>query len=201
MADPDWAWAVHTFYEHLETEHDRCSEFLSPDECEAFRRFYASIRAYRGRRHRRLGALTAWSSRLLPLMAAVAGAATGRGRAVLDAGCGYGSEAILLSHLGVPVTGVDLRPDRLSVARKRGEYYQSIGYCTSPPEFMSRNILTHLAERPRSYDAIWSQASIEHIEPTQTFLDLAFEALKPGGRIVISNVNKLNPIVGVRLMM
>jgi len=201
MADPDWAWAVHRFYEHMETEYERCSEFLTPEECEAFRRYYGTIRAFKGRRHRRLGAVTAWSSRLLPLMAGVASAATGRGRAVLDAGCGYGSEAILLGHLGVCVMGVDLRPDRTCVARKRATYYQSIGYCHTPPEFVSRNILTHLAERPRAFDAIWSQASIEHIEPTRAFLELSHEALKAGGRIVISNVNKLNPIVGVRLMM
>jgi SAM-dependent methyltransferase len=201
MADADWEWAVHAFYEQLEAEYERCAEFLSTSECEAFRRYYASIPEYRRQTHRRLGAVSAWSSRLLPLIAGVAGAAAGPGRTVLDAGSGYGSEAILLGHLGVSVTGVDLRADRTCVARKRAQYYNAIGYCTVTPEFMSRNILTHLAERRGAYDAIWSQASIEHIEPTRAFLELGVEALKPGGRIVITNVNKLNPIVSVRLMM
>src|SRR5579863_2886020 len=43
----------------------------------------------------------------------------GRGRAALDLGCGEGRHSVLLARRGFEVTGLDLEPRALGLARRR----------------------------------------------------------------------------------
>ena len=49
--------------------------------------------------------------------------AQGRAVRVLDAGSGFGTYSMLYAAVGAEVTGVDLRPDRLSAAERRLDFY------------------------------------------------------------------------------
>src|ERR1700681_2946603 len=44
-----------------------------------------------------------------------------RGKAVLDVGCGDGSNSVLLAKLGALVTGIDLSPKSIELARRKAE--------------------------------------------------------------------------------
>lgn len=50
---------------------------------------------------------------------------TGKAKKVLDAGCGLGSEVILCGILGADATGIDIKEERLHVAKKRVKYYEN----------------------------------------------------------------------------
>ena len=47
-----------------------------------------------------------------------------KGRKILDAGCGLGTEAILCGILGGKVTGIDIQEKRINLAKKRLIYYE-----------------------------------------------------------------------------
>lgn len=79
--------------------------------------------------------------------------ATGIGKKVLDVGCAAGRDSKILSNLGLSVTGVDLSKSLLRIAREN---------C---PEitFVHANFL-NLPFAKESFDGIWANASLLHLE-------------------------------------
>lgn len=73
---------------------------------------------------------------------------------ILDASCGFGSEAIFFGLLGADVVGIDLHKERLDAANKRVEYYKEKYYKAINAKFYLRNILT-FSEHDK-FDIIWS---------------------------------------------
>jgi ubiquinone/menaquinone biosynthesis C-methylase UbiE len=78
------------------------------------------------------------------------------GATVLDAGCGAGRDADILSKQGLEVTGVDLSGGLLEVARKKF------------PEitFVQGNLLD-LPFDDASFDGVWSNTSLLHLETAE----------------------------------
>ena len=158
------------------------STFLSEDEAEMFASYYGYLhlkndilRNHFCFRH---------AQRVQPLVAA-----TFEGARVLDAGCGFGSESILCGILGAQVTGVDLIEPRLNTGKKRLQYYEQI---------MARKIDTQLYAQSvfdveGTFDIIWSLESISHIDPAESFIAFAHDRLVEGGKLIISDPNRLNP--------
>jgi SAM-dependent methyltransferase len=113
---------------------------------------------------------------------------------LLDAGCGLGSHAILFSHLGAEVEGVDLRPERLRVAEHRQGFFVGKGFLRQPAKFYFANIFSHLQRYRDVLDIVWVNQAISHIDPADRFLDLAYQAMRSRGIIVISDSNLWNPV-------
>ena len=113
------------------------------------------------------------------------------GTRVLDAGCGFGSESILCGILGAQVVGVDLIEPWLNTARKRVCYYESLLGRRMSVEFLAQSLF----DTRGSFDIIWSMESISHIDPAERFVSFAYDHLHEGGRLIISDPNKLNPLV------
>jgi 2-polyprenyl-3-methyl-5-hydroxy-6-metoxy-1,4-benzoquinol methylase len=60
-----------------------------------------------------------------------------RGKRILDVGCGTGVNAVILALLGADVTGIDISPKSIEIARKRAEINQverSCRFVCSPLE-------------------------------------------------------------------
>lgn len=72
---------------------------------------------------------------------------------VLDAGCGAGRDANILSEQGLKVTGVDLSGGLLKVAKKK---FPTI-------TFVEGNLL-NLPFEDMSFDGVWSNTSLLHLE-------------------------------------
>lgn len=136
-----------------------------------------------------------YASRLLPLLEVARGA--GRPVTALDCGCGYGTEALLLGLEGVTVTGVDAVPERVAIAKSRVPFYERRTERPLGVDYVSADILRFLEKGPQ-VDIIWALEAISHIHPLEAFLALACDRLNPGGFLVTSDPNALNPLARYR---
>jgi SAM-dependent methyltransferase len=99
---------------------------------------------------------------------------------VLDVGCGRGEFLDLLNARGISGRGIDVNHEMAEVCRGRGldvTEADAVGYLSS------------LADA--SLGGIFAAQVVEHLEPGYLlrFLDLAFQKLRPGGRIVLETLN------------
>jgi len=119
------------------------------------------------------------------------------GSKILDAGCGYGTESILFSSLGHDVTGVELVKERTELAKSRVDFFSSAVFPDLKIQFINANIFKFLQES-KPWDVIWIMEAISHIYPPEKFLTLTYKKLKPGGKLIISDPNKINPLALIR---
>jgi 2-polyprenyl-3-methyl-5-hydroxy-6-metoxy-1,4-benzoquinol methylase len=109
---------------------------------------------------------------------------------VLDAGSGFGTFAMLYAAVGADVTAVDLRPDRLEGAERRLEFYRS----STGDTLRVRNQRADLTrEWDRRYDLVWVYNALSHIDPLDPFLQATRDHLKPGGVLVVGDINGAHP--------
>jgi 2-polyprenyl-3-methyl-5-hydroxy-6-metoxy-1,4-benzoquinol methylase len=120
------------------------------------------------------------------------------GKQVLDIGCGDGSHSILLAKFGARVTGVDVSPKSIDLARRRAqvnEVTDSVRFVYSPLE---------RAEFPPEYfDLIWGDAVLHHlIEELELTMQKLTTWAKPGALMVFAEpVNFNQALRRFRLML
>ena len=97
---------------------------------------------------------------------------------VLDAGCGTGTLSVLLAGLGHRVTGIDISPAMLDLARAKAD---AQGYAVefhlmdaAAPEFP-----------PRLFDAVVCRHILWTLPEPARVLERWTSLLKPGGRLVL----------------
>lgn len=99
---------------------------------------------------------------------------------VLDVGCGRGEFLDLLRDAGVSGKGLDLNPEMIEVCKTRGL------------EAIHADARSYLAGIPdESLGGMIAVQVIEHLEPSylSQMLGLAFDKVRPGGRIVLETIN------------
>ncbi|MDZ4092147.1 MAG: class I SAM-dependent methyltransferase [Arthrobacter sp.] len=103
--------------------------------------------------------------------------AEGSARDVVDAGCGTGRMTRLLASLGVAVSGVDLSPGMIAVARR-----------TSPELSFEVAELSELPYEDRQLGGVFAWYSIIHSPPGDLprILSEFFRVLAPGGHALLS---------------
>ncbi|MEJ6012145.1 class I SAM-dependent methyltransferase [Novosphingobium aquae] len=95
------------------------------------------------------------------------------GKSVLDAGCGNGALAGYLASLGYQVTGLDASTSGIEIARMTfPDVRFEVGTFDSPPT--------------GTFDAVCSTEVVEHLYSPHLLIQYCFEALKPGGLLIIS---------------
>jgi 2-polyprenyl-3-methyl-5-hydroxy-6-metoxy-1,4-benzoquinol methylase len=168
------------------------SSFLPEGERESFLNYYrtlprrddeAAIRRYlRGFWRSEAGWVSQWIARQR--------AATGGTVRVLDAGSGFGTYSMLYAAMGAEVTGADLRPDRLSAAERRLRFYRE----RTGRELAVRYVRADLTRTwDQDYDAVWVYNALSHIDPLDDFLQRTREHLRPGGVLVVGDINGAHP--------
>ena len=100
-----------------------------------------------------------------------------RGSAVLDAGCGGGDFAIGLHELGLDVYGLDLSESAISHARS-----------LEVARFETGSLSDNLNEPfdVAEFKAILAIEVIEHLYSPNAFAKRAYEALAPGGMLIVT---------------
>jgi 2-polyprenyl-3-methyl-5-hydroxy-6-metoxy-1,4-benzoquinol methylase len=80
------------------------------------------------------------------------------GKQVLDVGCGDGMNAVLLAKLGAQVTGIDVSPKAVEVARQRAE----VNGVSERTRFLCAP-LENADLPPGVFDVIWGDAILHHL--------------------------------------
>jgi 2-polyprenyl-3-methyl-5-hydroxy-6-metoxy-1,4-benzoquinol methylase len=132
-----------------------------------------------------------YASRLAPVLLSLRDA--GSAVRLLDDGCGYGTESLLFALCGAEVTGVELVPSRVRLARSRISFYQNHVSTSFSIEFINANVTRYL-ERAGPFHIVWVMEAISHIHPVEAFVRLVHKCLSPGGLLIISDPNAMNPV-------
>ena len=106
------------------------------------------------------------------------------GRRVLDVGCGGGLLAEGMARRGARVTGIDLAPGALAVARLHAlESGIEVDYRLETVESLAES-------GPASYDLVTCLEMLEHVpDPADIVASLA-RLTRPGGHVICSTINR-----------
>lgn len=100
------------------------------------------------------------------------------GAAVLEAGCGIGTDGVRFARAGADYTGLDFSPTALSLASHR---FDLEGL---PGRFVSGSV-TQLPWRDGTFDLVFSHGVIHHVDDTAGAIREFSRVLKPGGTALI----------------
>jgi O-antigen chain-terminating methyltransferase len=98
---------------------------------------------------------------------------------VLDCGCGRGEFVEILAAAGIPASGVDANRVAITLGRNRGVAIEA------------GDAFERLRSIRGGLGGICALQFVEHLAPASVveFLGLAFEALAPGGRLLLETIN------------
>src|SRR5690606_34845483 len=104
---------------------------------------------------------------------------------VLEIGCGMGMYSLALALTNGHVTGIDIAPQAIQMARRAGD---RLGI--ENVDFQVKNAIA-LDFPDRSFDAILIKDVIEHFMPQDVPIHLAnaFRVLQPGGKYLVITPN------------
>ena len=98
---------------------------------------------------------------------------------------------------GASVDAVELSQDRFRAANARKAILErDLGRgldCT----FINETLLD--LEVEQRYDILWMEQAFHHLEPRETVVDKLVSLVKPGGHVVVSEANGLNPLLQAQL--
>jgi 2-polyprenyl-6-hydroxyphenyl methylase / 3-demethylubiquinone-9 3-methyltransferase len=105
-------------------------------------------------------------------------------RRVLDVGCGGGLLCEALCRHGAHLTGIDLAPSMIEVARLHAHESQlAIDYEISSAEQLA-------ARSPGQFDVVTCMELIEHVPNPGNLLAAIAQLLRPGGELFVSTINR-----------
>lgn len=120
-----------------------------------------------------------------------------QGKRILDVGCGDGLNAVILAMLGADVTGIDISPKAIEVARRRAE----LNNVSHKAKFICSPIET--AALPDKYfDIVWGDGVLHHvIDELEPILQYLRRSLKSDGYFLFAEpVNLCQPLRQLRKM-
>jgi 2-polyprenyl-6-hydroxyphenyl methylase / 3-demethylubiquinone-9 3-methyltransferase len=106
------------------------------------------------------------------------------GRRVLDVGCGGGLLSEALARAGAEVTGIDLAPGMVEVARLHAaESGLAIDYRVAPAEELA-------LQRPAQFEVVTCMEMLEHVPDPAAMIATLARLLAPGGALFVSTLNR-----------
>lgn len=117
------------------------------------------------------------------------------GRDVLEAGCGIGTDAVEFARAGARYTGLDLSPTALSLARRRFALEGLEGR-------LVEGSVTALPFPGRSFDLVYSNGVLHHVEATEQAIREIHRVLRPGGTalVMLYHRDSLNYKINIMLV-
>lgn len=125
------------------------------------------------KRAERRGALIASAAKLTPE------------NKVLEIGCGTGLFTEMFAETGAEIVAVDISPDLISLAEKRGISSLKV-------QFLVKRFEDFIADDP--FDAVIGSSVLHHLDVDSALKNMK-RLLKPGGRLAFAEPNMLNPQV------
>jgi 2-polyprenyl-6-hydroxyphenyl methylase/3-demethylubiquinone-9 3-methyltransferase len=106
------------------------------------------------------------------------------GRRVLDVGCGGGLLAEGMARRGARVTGIDLAPEALAVARLHAvDSGVTVDYRHAAVESVAES-------EPGAYDLVTCLEMLEHVPDPAAVVAALGRLVRPGGDVVCSTINR-----------
>lgn len=108
-----------------------------------------------------------------------------RQKKVLDIGCGGGILSESMAARGAIVTGIDIAPDLLEIARLHARQHQltQITYSQTTAE-------EYAEIYPHSFDVITCMELLEHVPDPISIITAAAKLLKPNGHLFLATLNR-----------
>jgi ubiquinone/menaquinone biosynthesis C-methylase UbiE len=111
------------------------------------------------------------------------------GTKVLDLGCGSGDLSLQLLARGANVTGVDISPGMIGVARRRADLH----FPEARAEFIAAPV-EDMGLAPGSFDAVVGRFILHHLDLDAGAAEIA-NLLAPGGRASFAENSARNPLL------
>jgi 2-polyprenyl-6-hydroxyphenyl methylase/3-demethylubiquinone-9 3-methyltransferase len=106
------------------------------------------------------------------------------GKSVIDIGCGGGILAESMAKAGAKVTGLDMAPASLEVAKLHGlESGAKVDYVCSTAENFA-------AENAGKFDVVTCMEMLEHVPDPSSVIAACAALAKPGGHVFFSTLNR-----------
>ena len=106
------------------------------------------------------------------------------GSRVLDVGCGGGLLSEAMARAGAQVTGIDLAPGMIEVARLHATESQlDVDYRGTAPEELARTAA-------ESFDVVTCMEMLEHVPSPASMTATLARLLRPGGALFVSTLNR-----------
>ncbi len=163
---------------------------LSPLSQQIVDDYYRNFRGLKSPRMRH------WYNRQLQEAEAILAEAPGM--RVLEIGVGTGTEFLWWAMRGAQVTGIDAFPHCVRTTAERLDVLQAGIGRTLDCSVRTVPLLTF--EDAEGYDLIWLEQTFHHLEPRAEVVARIASLLRPGGRVVLSEANALNPLLQLQLL-
>lgn len=132
----------------------------------------------------RLTFIDSCSEKFFPSLKKKEGKTSLANMAIIDVGCGGGILCEPLSRMGANVTGIDINPEAIRIAK---DHASNSGLQISYERISLRDFLE---ENNDCYDIVCALEVIEHVKDHKVFMSNISRLLKPKGLLFISTVNR-----------
>jgi 2-polyprenyl-6-hydroxyphenyl methylase / 3-demethylubiquinone-9 3-methyltransferase len=106
------------------------------------------------------------------------------GKTVIDIGCGGGILSESMAKLGAHVTGIDMSPGAINVAKLHQiESGVKVEYLLTTAEAAAKN-------QPGHYDSVTCLEMLEHVPDPAAVIQACAALVKPGGSVFFSTLNR-----------
>lgn len=106
-----------------------------------------------------------------------------KGKEVLEVGCGTGSDLLRFAQAGAYVTGIDLSPKSVFLARERLRLYGCEGVAIEADG-------ESIPYKDNSFDLIYSWGVLHHTPNTESVIREIYRVTKSGGKICVMLYNR-----------
>jgi len=111
-----------------------------------------------------------------------------KNKLVLEVGSGWGVLSVRMAQMGAKVIGIDISSKIIKISRKFAELFKvSVSF--------ENMIAEKIGFRSNIFDLVVSCATLEHIPDYHEAIKEIIRVTKPGGKIIITIPNALNPEV------
>ena len=120
------------------------------------------------------------------------------GLRVLEVGVGTGTEFLWWGMLGASITGIDAFQHCVDATAERLDVLQRA--IERKLKCLLKTVQITDFEDDAGFDLIWMEQTFHHLEPRAEVLKRIAKLLRPGGRVVFSEANALNPLLQLQLL-